>query len=531
MAVLVTRDLPCILHEDEHLLVVNKPEGLNTHAPAPFAGEGLYEWLKNREAAWADLSIIHRLDKETSGVIIFGKTSLANRSLTGQFTERLVRKRYLFLSDRSVSKNEWTIRSALVRVGDKYQSRPEHAGGETAETHFRVVAKEEGRTLLEAIPATGKTHQIRVHASVSGLPILGDVLYGGSPWSRLCLHAESISFRNPESSSEIMFRAAQQFSNKGRSSIRSSLIDSTTNAFRLVHGASDSAPGLFADLLGDYLLVQTSNPINEIELNLVNDLAIEHASRGIYQKLLTKRIRGKGTSETSPVRLKGEPAPERFVVTENGVKYELSFAEGYSVGIFLDQRENRRRLLVEHIAAGFECKLAGMEVLNTFAYTCAFSVSAALAGARTISLDLSRKYLEWGKRNFQLNGIESDHDFIFGDTFDWLKRFARKKRTFDVVLLDPPTFSQSHESGVFQAERDYGKLVAAALPVLKPGGVLFCSTNAARLTPESFLQQIHGAIGALGRRVLQSQYIPQPPDFPISRAEPAFLKTVWLRVG
>src|SRR5262245_54707215 len=85
------RVLPCVLFEDEHLLVVNKPAGFNTHAPAPFAGEGIYDWLHQHERRWADLSILHRLDKETSGVIVFGKTALANRSLTEQFTRRTVR--------------------------------------------------------------------------------------------------------------------------------------------------------------------------------------------------------------------------------------------------------------------------------------------------------------------------------------------------------------------------------------------------------------------------------------------------------
>jgi 23S rRNA (cytosine1962-C5)-methyltransferase len=170
-------------------------------------------------------------------------------------------------------------------------------------------------------------------------------------------------------------------------------------------------------------------------------------------------------------------------------------------------------------------------VLNTFAYTCAFSVCAALGGARTTSLDLSKKYLEWGKRNFLLNRIRGEHDFVFGDTFDWLRRFTRKRRLFDIVLLDPPTFSQSSESGVFQAERDYGKLVAATLPVLKPQGVLFCSTNAARLKPEIFLEQIEHAIRTAGRRAQQLRYVPQPPDFPISRTDPAYLKTAWLRIA
>src|ERR1700689_2919833 len=91
-----------LLFEDEHLLAVNKPAGLNTHAPSPFAGEGLYEWLKHREPRWAALAIIHRLDKETSGVMVFGKTQLANRSLTEQFTRHAIRKKYRLLTDRAV---------------------------------------------------------------------------------------------------------------------------------------------------------------------------------------------------------------------------------------------------------------------------------------------------------------------------------------------------------------------------------------------------------------------------------------------
>ncbi|HMJ90808.1 MAG TPA: pseudouridine synthase, partial [Candidatus Acidoferrum sp.] len=84
-----------IVFEDEHVLVVNKPAGWNTHAPAPFAGEGIYDWLKHREPRWSKLAIIHRLDKGTSGLIVFGKTAQANKSLTEQFTARTVKKKYV----------------------------------------------------------------------------------------------------------------------------------------------------------------------------------------------------------------------------------------------------------------------------------------------------------------------------------------------------------------------------------------------------------------------------------------------------
>jgi 23S rRNA (cytosine1962-C5)-methyltransferase len=188
-------------------------------------------------------------------------------------------------------------------------------------------------------------------------------------------------------------------------------------------------------------------------------------------------------------------------------------------------------LLTSYGGAGFSLK-TDLCVLNTFAYTCGFSVCAALAGARTTSLDLSKKYLEWGKRNFTLNGLDpAQHDFVYGDTFDWLKRFAKKGRSFNVIILDPPTFSQSKEHGVFRAEKDYGRLVKAALPVLDSGGVLFASTNAAELSPERFLAQINEAVVSSGRKIVQQHYVPQPPDFPISRSEPGYLKTVWLRVS
>src|SRR5437588_11527052 len=94
--------LPLIVFEDDHLLVINKPSGLNTHAPSPFAGEGIYDWLRHREPRWASLAIVHRLDKETSGLLVFGKSPKANRSLTEQFTRRQIRKQYLLLTDRQI---------------------------------------------------------------------------------------------------------------------------------------------------------------------------------------------------------------------------------------------------------------------------------------------------------------------------------------------------------------------------------------------------------------------------------------------
>ena len=531
--------MPLILFEDEHLLVVDKPAGWNTHAPSPYAGEGIYDWLKHREPRWAKLAIIHRLDKETSGVMVFGKTPEANRSLTGQFAERAVRKKYLLLTDRKAPSKSFTAKSHLLRVGEKYASRPLHPDTESAETLFKRTGGSEQLTLIEAEPFTGRTHQIRVHAAEHGFPIYGDTLYGGTKAERVFLHALELELKHPISREVLAWRAPCDWTEQGTvnpDGNRASFIDQQqTNAFRMVHGAAHGAPGFFVDKLGDFLLANSESELNESQQNQLQQLARAHSSRGAYHKLLSRHVRANSGADTSPRLVFGEAAPERFMVRENGLNFELSFSEGYSVGLFLDQRDNRRRFLVNHVAAHFpliQDGARGATVLNTFAYTCGFSVAAAKAGARTTSLDLSKKYLDWGKRNFALNQIDhAGHDFIYGDAFDWMRRLTKKDRSFDAVVLDPPTFSQSKESGTWQAEKNYGRLVALTLPLLKREGVLFASTNAAKLEPEKFLGVIHGAIGKARRKILQQHYVPQPPDFPITRAEPAYLKTVWLRIG
>lgn len=522
---------PCVIFEDEHLLAVNKPAGWNTHAPSPHAGEGIYDWLRHREPRWASLAILHRLDKETSGILVFGKTALANKSLTEQFTSRGIQKKYLLLTDRPLPQKRLTVKSTLLRIGEKYASRP---GGEPAETDFVAAGTDaQGRHIIEASPLTGRTHQIRVHAAESGFPILGDTLYGGAPTPRVCLHATEITFRHPATGEPITLRAPVDFNADSRLSLRTAIIEPDTNAFRLIHGASDGWPGWYVEKLGDHLLSQSDGPLTPSQQIELSRLTAAHASHGCYHKILSRQVRRSTTAEASPHLVSGEPAPAKFEILENGIRYEMSFGEGYSVGLFLDQRDNRRRLLTGRIAADFDLPPLSpkTEILNCFAYTCGFSVCAAKAGSGTTSLDLSKKYLEWGRRNFTLNGLDpAAHDFIYGDTFDWLRRLAKKARSYDVIVLDPPTFSQSKESGVFRVEKNYGDLITAALPVLKSGGVLLASTNAAEWPPEKFLAAVETSVRSSRRKIIKQHYVPQPPDFPLSRMEPAYLKTSWFKI-
>jgi 23S rRNA (cytosine1962-C5)-methyltransferase len=417
-------------------------------------------------------------------------------------------------------------------VNERYASSKEK--GDLAETAFRKIPPQNDTpnlTWIEAQPLTGRTHQIRVHAAENGFPILGDPIYGGSPAPRLSLHAAELSFEHPATMRVIGVKAAPRFFENTRLLLRHQLIDvASTNAYRVIHGASDGHAGLFVDRLGDWLLAQSERQLTRVQQSLLEELMSTLRCRGVYHKLLRKDVQKAGTVEASPQLIYGNAAPAQWAVRENGLQYGIRFSEGYSVGIFLDQRDNRRRLMTGYVAPNFTLPNRG-EILNSFAYTCAFSVAAATAGHRTTSLDLSRSYLDWGKENFQLNKLDpAQHDFIYGDAFDWFRRLTKQARLFDVVLLDPPTFSRSKD-GVFQAEKDYGKLVAAAVPLVQKNGVLFASTNAAKMKPEEFLKSISAAVAKAGRKIVQQHYVPQTPDFPISRDQPGYLKTAWSRLS
>lgn len=521
--------------EDDHLLVVSKPPGMNTHAPGPHAGEGLYDWLRRREPRWSGLAIVQRLDRETSGLLVFPKTRKAAGELTRQFSGREVVKEYLLVTDRRPAAGEFEARSWIRKGAGRFESHQREGDGLEARTRFRVEAEEGGRWRLRAEPLTGRTHQIRLHAAEHGIPILGDVLYGGTPHPRLCLHASRLGLRHPETGEALAFRDEARFEAEPAMMLRRAVIDSgATNAWRVVHGAADGRPGWYVDRLGDTWLASVLEDPGASPPEWLLERAREAGARGVYRRLLQRHVRGATPSEAAPVLWWGEPVAGTFPIRENGLTFLMDLAAGYSAGLFLDQRDNRRRLRINWVGPDFPLCEGGWEgrsVLNAFAYTCGFSVAAAIGGARTASLDLSRRALDWGRRNFEANGLDpAAHEFLLGDAMDWFRRLARKGRRFDVVLLDPPTFSQSRERGVFRVESDYAALVTAATRVLAENGVLFASTNAARLDPERFVERVHTGLRDAGRRVERELFVPQPPDMPVVREEPAYLKTLWLKV-
>ncbi len=515
-----------VLFEDDDILVVNKPCDWNTHAAAPHAGEGIYDWLRNRQPRWAGLAIIHRLDKQTSGVLVFGKSRRANQSLTEQFASRGVAKTYRLRSRGPHAETSFTVDAPLRVQGGA--SRP-------AATRFEFAGQKRQTCEYLAFPLTGRTHQVRIHAAAAGIAVLGDDLYGDTSGStgRLYLHAETLKFRHPADGRELTFNAAADFDARAADRRAAVIAPALTDSWRLLHGAADGTPGIYADMHGDRIVIQSAAGEEETAAALQRLSRQETDVKTIYVKELRLQPGEAKKRDSSPQLRHGAAESTATVVRENGVRYELRFDEGYSVGIFGDQRDNRRRVLSGYIAPDFQLFAAGNPeptLLNAFAYTCAFSVCGALAGAQTVSLDLSRKYLDWGRANFALNGLATEgHEFLYGDVFDWLRMFGRRGRRFDAVILDPPTFSRS-KRGVFRAARDMGQLVEQALAVLNPGGVLLASSNAAKWRAADFVHAVQGGVNSAGRNIQREHYQPQPPDFPITRSEPAYLKTLWLQV-
>src|SRR5207248_2826894 len=164
------------------------------------------------------------------------------------------------------------------------------------------------------------------------------------------------------------------------------------------------------------------------------------------------------------------------IATERHLRFGIDFGSGYSAGLFADQRENRR--YARHIAP--------KRLLNCFAYTCSFSVAAASVGATTVNVDLSKKSLARGRENFALNSLPTnDHRFIADDVLTVLPRLARKGEKFDMIILDPPTFSRSHDGSTFHVADDFEDLLATALEVTERDGRILLSTNCSSLNPKA----------------------------------------------
>lgn len=276
---------------------------------------------------------------------------------------------------------------------------------------------------------------------------------------------------------------------------------SPKGAARVFSGAADGLDGVYIDVYGPGAVLilyegrapKSLDPILEAPalLELLAPLGVQ----AVYMKPFAKD-RSKLGGElppvvTDPTPAAGEPLPEAFPIREHDWLLEIRLFDGLSTGLFLDQRENRK-----WVADGVARRIAKGQtprVLNTFAYTGAFSVAAAKMGAVTASVDVSGRYLDWAKRNFELNHLDpAQHRFAKMDTFEFLGYAARKSLAFDLIILDPPSFASGNKKkGIkpWSSVADYARLIHDAAALLAPGGAIFASTNTTELCRPGRLQR------------------------------------------
>ncbi len=296
--------------------------------------------------------------------------------------------------------------------------------------------------------------------------------------------------------------------------------DDLTTAFRLFNQEGDGFGGLTVDLYGDYVVFSWYNSyVYQIRK------VISEAFRQVFPEVLGayEKIRFKGLDyETAHVY--GQEAPDFFTVLENGVLYQVFMNDGLMTGIFLDQHEVRGSL-VDGLAMG-------KSLLNMFSYTAAFSVAAAMGGAsQTTSVDLAKRSRELSQAHFQANGLRTDdHRFIVMDVFEYFKYAKRKGLTYDVIVLDPPSFARNKKQ-TFSVAKDYHKLISQSLEILNPGGIIIASTNAANVSRQKFTEQIDKGFAGRSYQILNKYGL--PADFAYNKKDESsnYLKVISMKVS
>ncbi|MEM9444134.1 MAG: class I SAM-dependent methyltransferase [Verrucomicrobiota bacterium] len=285
-----------------------------------------------------------------------------------------------------------------------------------------------------------------------------------------------------------------------------------------------SSPGLWIERYHQHFIISHLPEMDPREI--LKDLrewldTHQLVAESIYTRLVTNRP----NLRQSPVRIFQESeSPYKTTAQEWGLSYQISFAIGYSVGFFMDQRLNRKYLIdfLNTKRAKSECK-----VLNLFAYTCSFSVVAASMGCDTLNVDTLRSHLDRGRENFRLNHINPQaHGFFTNDVREILPRLRRQRKKFDVIILDPPTFSHAKKIGPFHVEKNLPQLIEQGLQLLSPLGKMLISTNCLSIKKEVLRRDVEKAAEKL-KQICKIYTTPNLQDF----SEGKLPLTFWVQLS
>ncbi|WP_042352601.1 class I SAM-dependent rRNA methyltransferase [Bacillus massiliigorillae] len=299
--------------------------------------------------------------------------------------------------------------------------------------------------------------------------------------------------------------------------------DPETTAFRVVNGEGDGLGGIIIDYYDGYYVIQWySEGIYSFREDIIKALEQTVEYKGIYQK---KRFDDKGKYIEEDDFVTGERGTFPLIIKENGVKFAVYLNDGAMTGIFLDQREVRQAIRKRYSN--------GAEMLNTFSYTGAFSVNAALGGARmTTSVDVANRSRAKTNEQFAVNNIDYEtQQIVVEDVFQYFKYAARKGRLFDLVVLDPPSFAKTKKR-TFSAAKDYTELLKETIAITKDEGVIVASTNSSAFNMRRFKQFIQTACKETQTSYSILEEYSLPSDFRTLRSFPEgdYLKVVFIRI-
>ena len=519
------------LHEDDHYAVFEKPWGISTHS-ADEGDLGLCEWLKLHHGL--SLFVVSRLDKETSGPIIFAKTRAASAEAEVIHVTKGATKTYQFISvlpKQSTAGAATAAQSNDARVFSRRRersSRPVHEthtskpidetkqkefsvnprrswrveeplDGKPACTEFQIIEELSERSfLIEATIHAGRKHQIRRHAAISGFPILGDSVYGGMPFVRVMLHCTSLNW--PALPKKITSQLPGAFlflkdrllncdlellsSNIELLTLlaldrRGKFFTAGSDAFRIVH-RQECIKDFAIECFGKEICVWVydEHDLHDAEKSACIVAKILGFSGGVVKSLLKDPHNLGVLSNNSVLQFAESAEPTVNTISEHGLIFKVNLHTTEQNGFFIDQRDNRRRVF----------RMAkSLKVANLFAYTCSFSVVAAAAGARSVvSVDVSKSALSEGLENLRINNLEQQCNFKLApdDVRVWLERQVRKSREadwehFNLVICDPPTFGKTAGKSAFRIQKEWSELAKNVAQILHPtnGQALFCTNN------------------------------------------------------
>ena len=288
-----------------------------------------------------------------------------------------------------------------------------------------------------------------------------------------------------------------------------------TDAYRAVFGEADGLPGLVVDRYAGVLSVQFHTAgMEALEPLVLQGLLEAHSPASVVERSDVGARRAEGLEPLPPALLHGAPVRETEI-REQGFRFVVDVMEGQKTGFFLDQRENRKALTRFCV---------GRSVLNCFSYSGGFSVYAASAARRVVSVDISKAAIGLARRNFALNGFPApEGDFVAADVFDHLK--GLEKGAFDLILLDPPSFAKNRRQ-LPNAIKAYTSLNQLALEKLPEEGILVSSSCTSHVDQGTFIKILHqsGVLAKCSLRVLDSREQPFDHPYHLSFPEGRYLK-------